>query len=65
MTSRERPKEFVRLEEAITPVRSLQLAGLGADVGQEILKAWDLFGSVETRKDLCRNSPYIPPHLRW
>jgi WD40 repeat protein/DNA-binding SARP family transcriptional activator len=47
LTSRERPREFARLEGDTALVRSLQLAGLNAEAGQEILKARGLIGPAE------------------
>jgi WD40 repeat protein len=47
LTSREKPKEFARLEGSTLPVRSLQLAGVEQDAGKEILKSKYLAGSDE------------------
>ncbi|MCL4299102.1 MAG: NACHT domain-containing protein, partial [Anaerolineae bacterium] len=52
LTSRERPRGLARLEKDIDLVRLLQLAGLGTEAGQEILKARDLAGSAQTRAAL-------------
>ncbi len=47
ITSREKPKEFARLEGEIAPVRSRLLRGLDQADGQEILKDRGLFGPDE------------------
>jgi transcriptional regulator with XRE-family HTH domain len=52
LTSREKPKEVVRLEGKTTPVRSLSLSGIGQPAGQELLKDRELFGSNEEWNDL-------------
>ncbi|NIV27927.1 MAG: hypothetical protein GWN58_00010, partial [Anaerolineae bacterium] len=47
LTSRESPQEVARLEGDTLRVRSLQLAGLTGEAGQEILKAHGLVGPVD------------------
>ena len=47
LTSREKPKEIAHLEGKTSPVRSLQISGLGQAEGREILKDKGLFGSDE------------------
>lgn len=47
LTSREKPREVVRLEGKTLPVRSLHLHGIGYVEGQELLKEKDIFGSHE------------------
>jgi hypothetical protein len=64
LTSREKPRGFARLEEPITSVRSLQLAGLGADEGQEILKMRGLSGPAETATALVERYSGNPLALR-
>jgi WD40 repeat protein/transcriptional regulator with XRE-family HTH domain len=52
LTSREKPKEVVRLEGKTTPVRTLTLAGIEHPAGQELLRDRGLFGSDEQWADL-------------
>jgi len=52
LTSREKPKELVQLEGISSLTRSLKLLGVEQAEGQLILKDQDLFGSVETWKNL-------------
>ncbi|HKV57001.1 MAG TPA: NB-ARC domain-containing protein, partial [Ktedonobacteraceae bacterium] len=52
LTSREKPKEVVRLEGKTTPGRSLTLSGIGQPAGQELLKDRGLFGSEQDWADL-------------
>ena len=52
LTSREKPKEIVRLEGKTLPVRSLHLSGVGYVEGQKLLKGKDLVGSQEQWKAL-------------
>lgn len=52
LTSREKPREVVRLEGKTLPVRSLHLHGIGYVEGQELLKEKDIFGSHEQWKAL-------------
>ena len=47
LTSRETPKEVALLEGKTAPVRSLHLAGVEQNAGQEILHGKNLFGSDE------------------
>jgi len=64
LTSRERPRGFKRLEAETTSVRSLQLAGLDPDAGQEILKARGLTGSAEAGAALIERYSGNPLALR-
>ena len=52
LTSREKPKEVVRLEGKTTPGRSLSLSGIGQPAGRELLKDRGLFGSEKEWTDL-------------
>jgi transcriptional regulator with XRE-family HTH domain len=52
LTSREKPKELVRLEGKTTSVRSLSLPGIGQLAGQELLKDRGLLGSDEELAEL-------------
>ena len=52
LTSREKPREVVRLEGRTLPVRSLHLDGIGYIEGQELLKEKVLFGSHEQWRSL-------------
>jgi WD40 repeat protein/DNA-binding XRE family transcriptional regulator len=45
LTSREKPKELVRMEGSASRVRILALPGIGQDDGQQLLKDRDLSGS--------------------
>jgi hypothetical protein len=47
LTSREKPKEIASLEGENLPIRSLELRGLSASDGQELLQLKGLVGSVE------------------
>lgn len=47
LTSREKPREVVRLEGKTLPVRLLHLHGIGYVEGQELLKEKEIFGSDE------------------
>src|SRR5260221_52418 len=48
LTSREKPKEVAQLEGRTSPVRSLQIPGLGQIEGQEILKHKGIFGTDDS-----------------
>ncbi len=52
LTSREKPKEIARIEGKTSPVRSLPLAGVNQEDGQELLKEQGLLGSDESWPDL-------------
>ncbi len=54
LTSREKPKEVALLDGAISPVRSLQLSGLGQLDGKEILRDKGLFGSDDAYTSLIQ-----------
>ncbi|NTV61924.1 MAG: TIR domain-containing protein [Oscillochloris sp.] len=54
ITSREKPREFARLEGTASPVRSLQLAGVGQDDGKAILYDKGLEGSDHDWAELVR-----------
>lgn len=54
VTSREKPREFARLEGTASPVRSLQLAGVGQDDGKAILHDKGLEGSDHDWAELVR-----------
>src|SRR5262249_44804368 len=45
LTSREKPKEMVRMVGKTSRVRTFSLSGIGQDDGQKLLKESDLFGS--------------------
>jgi WD40 repeat protein/DNA-binding XRE family transcriptional regulator len=47
LTSREKPREISRFEGKTAPVRSLYLAGIGLQEGQELLQKKNLSGSSE------------------
>jgi serine/threonine protein kinase len=47
LTSREKPREFGPLEGETAPVRTLQLANIGAEAGQALLQDRGLTGSAE------------------
>lgn len=64
ITSRERPKGFAHLEEDIPWVKSLQLTGLQAEAGQEILKRWGLFSPGETTTALVERYSGNPLALK-
>jgi hypothetical protein len=64
LTSREKPREFLRLEGKTAPVRSLPLTGLGQLEGQELLKDKDLFGEVEAWVMLIRRYSGNPLALK-
>lgn len=56
LTSREKPKEFIRLEGNCTPVRSLQITGLEAEIGKEICQLkGECFGSEKDWQTLTYN----------
>lgn len=48
LTSREKPKEFSRLEGESTPIRSLQLTAIEPDEGRSILADKGLYGTDES-----------------
>lgn len=48
LTSREKPREFARLEGTTSPVRTWQLAGVSCDEGKELLRDKGLSGSDES-----------------
>lgn len=48
LTSREKPKEFARLEGEVAPVRTFQLGSLGVAEGRAMLKDTGLVGSDES-----------------
>jgi WD40 repeat protein/transcriptional regulator with XRE-family HTH domain len=52
ITSREKPKELVFLEDGASPVRSYRLCGLPPTEGKKILEYRNLSGSREIQKDL-------------
>jgi len=52
LTSREKPREMVRLEGKTLPVRSFYLAGMDYVEGQALLRDKDLFGSHEQWRTL-------------
>lgn len=52
LTSREKPKEIALLEGKTLPIRSLQLTGLKAQEGQQVLKAKGFSGSEDRWKIL-------------
>ena len=64
LTSREKAKEVAHLEGKTSPVRSLQLPGLGQLEGQEILKDKGLFGSDEAWADLIHTYTGNPLALK-
>jgi hypothetical protein len=54
VTSREKPREFARLEGAASPVRTLNLAGVGQDDGKALLHDKGLEGSDTDWSELVR-----------
>jgi len=54
VTSREKPREFGRLEGAASPVRTLNLAGVGQDDGKALLHDKGLEGSDTDWSELVR-----------
>ena len=64
LTSREKLSEVVQLEGRISPVRSLPLAGLEQEQGQELLKDQGLFGSDEDWADLIHLYAGNPLNLK-
>ncbi len=45
LTSREKPQEIAYMEGGTSPTRTLQLSGIGYEVGRELLKDKGLFGT--------------------
>lgn len=54
VTSREKPREFARLEGTASPVRTLNLAGVGQDDGKALLHDKGLEGSDTDWSELVR-----------
>ena len=52
LTSREKPKEIAPIEGRLSPVRCLQLSGLGQRAGRKILKDKGVYGSNKVWADL-------------
>src|SRR5450755_1686071 len=54
LTSREKPKEFARLEGSRAPIRAFSLSGVGLGEGQAILQDKGIFGSDEAWEALIQ-----------
>ncbi|HZO72794.1 MAG TPA: NB-ARC domain-containing protein [Ktedonobacteraceae bacterium] len=64
LTSREKMREVARLEGQETPVRSLQLSGLGASSSQALLQNAQMFGGDEAWKALIQLYAGNPLYLK-
>jgi WD40 repeat protein len=64
LTSREKPKEIVRMEGKASRVRTLSLPGIGQDDGQQLLKDRDLSGSPRDWMKLINNYSGNPLALK-
>lgn len=64
LTSREKPREFARLEGTASPVRTLQLAGVGQDDGKALLQDKGLAGSDHDWAALIRTYSGNPLALK-
>lgn len=64
LTSREKPREFARLEGATSPVRTWQLSGVSHSEGQAILQDKGLAGSEDAWNDLVHRYSGNPLALK-